>query len=498
MKLAQVLAGVPVAKMYQTMYGHMVTTHDVEVRCLQYDSRKVERGDCFIALRGATSDGHSFIDTAIGSGAKVVVMERETLPDSYFMHAGVVKVVVGDSRKALARMASNYFGDPSAKMTVVGVTGTNGKTTTSYIIQSVLECAGYSTGLIGTIEYRIGAQVLPATHTTPESLELHELFSDMREGGCTAVSMEVSSHALHQSRVEGIPFAAAVFTNFTQDHLDYHGTMEEYFKCKKMLFDNLDDNAAAVTNTDDANGERIVADTRCRIVRYGMNNGADVRGTIKALEITGSTVRIETHEATLDLRTQLVGRFNVQNALAAFAVGCGLGLEPKTITEGIEKQPPVRGRFEQVASPKGWTAIVDYAHTPDAMKNCLNTIREVMPKHRTGRIITVFGAGGDRDRTKRPEMGRIANALSDFAIVTSDNPRTEEAEKILDDIVEGIVPSSRVIRQVDRRKAIEQAVEMARAGDVIVVAGKGHEEYQVIGTQKHHFSDREVLESLIS
>jgi UDP-N-acetylmuramoyl-L-alanyl-D-glutamate--2,6-diaminopimelate ligase len=414
------------------------------------------------------------------------------------MHTGTEKIVVPDSRKALAILSANYFGNPSKALKLVGVTGTNGKTTTTHLVRSIFESAGVKTGLIGTIEYRIGDAVVPATHTTPESLELNALFATMRQQGCTAVTMEVSSHALHQSRAYGLDFDAAVFTNLTQDHLDYHGTMDAYLQAKKILFDALTPSAYAVTNIDDANGETIVASTPAARMTYSAAKKADVRAADINLGIEGTTFKaVHNNEATT-ISSLLVGRFNVYNMLAAFSAGVALGIPKDTVRKGIESVQNVRGRFERIRSPKGWTAIIDYAHTPDALEKCLLTIHDILPRENRGKIITVFGAGGDRDKAKRPLMGAIAGRLSDTVIVTSDNPRTEDPELILDEIIRGLPKGTRFIREVDRRAAIQKAARMAEAGDIVLVAGKGHEDYQVLGTRKIHFSDREIVGEVLS
>ena len=497
MKLSQLLDGVPVAKMFQTMFGRMVVTHDVEIRSVQYDSRKVEHNDCFVALEGGSTDGHKFIETAIGRGAKVVVMQRETLPDAMFMHLGVVKVVVTDSRKALAGIAANFYGHPSAQLNLVGVTGTNGKTTTTHIVKAILEAAGKKSGLIGTIEFDLGSERIPATHTTPESVELNEFFRRMVDAKCSTAIMEVSSHALHQSRVHGLKFGAAVFTNLTQDHLDYHGTMDEYFSAKKILFDGLAESATAITNADDMWGKKILEGAKAKQISYGIDSPADVRATHVQLGIDGTTATVQSNAESVTVRSPLVGWFNVYNMLSGFATGIAMNIPAETIKRGIETMKPVRGRFERIASPKGWTAIVDYAHTPDALEKCLRTVHDVLPKTNRGKIITVFGAGGDRDKTKRPLMGSIASSLSDVAIVTSDNPRTEEPGAIIEDILAGMKGRAEVVKESDRRAAIRFAVSRATSGDVVLVAGKGHEDYQVIGQEKIHFSDREELEKLL-
>ncbi|HTY36418.1 MAG TPA: UDP-N-acetylmuramoyl-L-alanyl-D-glutamate--2,6-diaminopimelate ligase, partial [Bacteroidota bacterium] len=499
MNLGTLLEGVDVSKLFELTYGNFLVTGDIDIKKIQYDSRKVERGDCFVALRGAGTDGHRFIEPAVERGAKVVILEDDLkLPDAYFMHNHVVKIVVPDSRKALAIISANYFGTPSQKLTMVGVTGTNGKTTTTHLVRSILEASGQKAGLIGTIEYVIGDGTLPASHTTPESLELNDILARMVHAGCQSVSMEVSSHALHQSRVYGIGYRAAVFTNLTQDHLDYHGTMEEYFNAKKILFDSLSANSVAVTNVDDPWGMKMVSSTAARTISYGLGANAAVQALDVRLSLEGSTFIVRTEDGSKSLTSPLVGRFNVYNVLSAYATGIGLGIPHERIVKGITGVRNVRGRFERIVSPKGWTAIIDYAHTPDALEKCLRTIHDVLPKEHRGRIVTVFGAGGDRDRTKRPLMGRIAGELSDVVIVTSDNPRTENPETIIDEILAGIPRGSSVTRTADRKSAIRSALGQAGTGDVVLIAGKGHEEYQVIGKEKTHFSDREEVEAFIN
>jgi UDP-N-acetylmuramoyl-L-alanyl-D-glutamate--2,6-diaminopimelate ligase len=497
MTLSKILDGVTVIKMFQTMYGKMVATHDVEVNGVQYDSRKLQRGEMFVAIRGATADGHTFIDKAVANGATVVVVEDDTaLPDSYFMHAGVVKIVVADSRKALARMSANYYEHPSLKLKLIGVTGTNGKTTTTFLVKSILEANGDKVGLIGTIEYKIGDDVIPATHTTPESLELNELLATLVRKGCTAAVMEVSSHALAQHRVYGLNFAAAAFTNLTQDHLDYHHTMDEYFRAKKILFDGLNSHASVATNVDDEYGVKIFSDTTARALTFGISRG-DVLADDIHLTMTATNFRVNYRNTRCYVSSTLIGRFNVENILAAFTTAVGLRIEPNTIVEGIASLKSVHGRFEQILSPSGWVAIVDYAHTHDGMENCLRAIHESFPKERRGRIICVFGAGGNRDKTKRPKMGRVAAELSDIVVLTSDNPRFEHAEEIVKDIQAGIPAGTNVHVEVDRRKAIRLALGMARRDDVVLIAGKGHETYQVFGAERVPFDDREEVEKYI-
>ena len=499
MTLSRLLDGVQVTKLFQTVFGQMVVTQEIEVNRLQYDSRKIQKGDLFVAIRGTGVDGHTFIDDAVHRGAKVVVMENDrVLPDAFFMHRGVVKIIVPSARASLARMSSNYFGEPSRKLKLVGITGTNGKTTTAYLVSSIIDKAG----LIGTIEYKFGDTVIPATHTTPESLELNELLSRMLEKGCAAAVMEVSSHALHQHRVDGLEFGAAVFTNLTQDHLDYHGTMEEYFRAKKMLFDGLTESAIAVINVDDIYGLKLMESGKAGRLSYGFSPSARVRAENIKLTSTGTTFGIVHEGETTGIESPLIGRFNVYNVLAAFATGLALGVPKGTLQEKIARFPSVPGRFERIVSPQGWTAVIDYAHTPDALANCMKAIHDIFDAQKPtsgkqGRIITVFGCGGNRDRGKRPVMGRIASENGDITVVTSDNPRFEDPVHIIEEVMTGILPGAVVYREVDRRKAIEQALNLARPGDIVLIAGKGHETYQVIGNEQIPFSDREIVEGFI-
>lgn len=480
------------------MFGRMVQTHEVEVRNIQYDSRKVGRGDMFVAIRGGSMDGHVFIEQAIVHGANTVVMENDAaLADSYFMHAGVVKIVVQDSRKALALMAGNFYGHPSKNVQLIAVTGTNGKTSTTHLIKSILEARGGRVGLIGTIEYKVGDETIPATHTTPESLELNQLLAGMVTKGCTAVVMEVSSHALALNRVYGLEFKGATFTNLTQDHLDFHGSMDEYFKAKKYLFDGLTASAHALTNADDEHGLAIIEETKAKSTTYGIEKPADYKAENIQLSVHGTIFSVIHNGNTEQVHSSLIGRFNIANILAAYSTTSALGIQPGQILDGITRLTSVRGRFEQIASPQGWTAVIDYAHTPDALENCLRAIHDILPPQRTSRIITVFGCGGNRDRGKRPKMARIATTLSDITVITSDNPRHEEPQAIIDEAMTGVLPGASVFSEVDRRKAIRKGLALAGPGDVVLIAGKGHEDYQVIGDTKTHFDDREEVEAFI-
>lgn len=498
MVLTKVLDGVRVTKFLSEMYGKMVLTQDVAIRGIQYDSRKVQPGELFVAIRGTALDGHRFIDIAIAHGAVAVVLENDAaLPDALFQHTNVIKIVVPDSRRALATISANYFGHPAHRLRMIGVTGTNGKTTTTHLIKSILEADGAMVGLIGTIEYRVGAEVIPATHTTPESLELNRLLADMVTRGCSSVVMEVSSHALAMNRIDGGDFRAGVFTNLTQDHLDYHGSMEEYFRAKRILFDTLGSGAVAVTNVDDPYGLRMVEGTRASKLTYGIEAEGDITARGLHVDVHGLRMNVHHGDAVYEVRSGLTGRFNAANILAACSAAVALGIKWETIIGGVGRLATVRGRFEQVVSPEGWTAIVDYAHTPDALEHCLRAIRDILPASGGGRIITVFGCGGNRDAGKRPIMGRIATTMSNITIVTSDNPRHEDPDDIIRQIVSGAVPGSAVEVEADRRAAIRKALRMASRGDVVLIAGKGHEDYQVLGDRKIHFDDVEEVRTFM-
>jgi UDP-N-acetylmuramoyl-L-alanyl-D-glutamate--2,6-diaminopimelate ligase len=493
MVLAEILQGVKVIKLFSSYFGKMALTQDISINAVQYDSRKVGNKDLFVAIKGETSDGHAYLDRVIQQGATAVVVQDDgALPDSYFLHANVFKILVPDSRRALARIAANFYRDPSKELTLVGVTGTNGKTTTTHVVRALLEQAGRRTGLVGTIGYQTGSRFIPATHTTPESLELNALLREMRFDGCTAAAMEVSSHALAQHRVDGLQFAAGVFTNLTQDHLDFHGSMDEYFRAKRVLFEMLGTSAVAVTNLDDPRGRAIVEGTAAHVWTYAVHAPADVAAEDVSMTVAGIRMSIRHPGGRFPIASRLTGRFNIENLLAGAATGLALQIAPDAIQAAVERMSPVAGRFEQVVAPAGWTVVIDYAHTPDALEKCLRTIHDLLPAD--GRVITVFGCGGDRDRTKRPVMGKIASDLSDITIVTSDNPRTEDPEAIISEIIAGIPDGDRARRCADRRRAIHQALDEARPGDIVLLAGKGHETYQVIGKEKVHFDDHEEVE----
>ncbi|MBS4029655.1 MAG: UDP-N-acetylmuramoyl-L-alanyl-D-glutamate--2,6-diaminopimelate ligase [Ignavibacteriales bacterium] len=492
MILSQLLNGISVRKLFQTMYGKMVVTHEMMIAGIQYDSRKISRDEMFVAIRGTAVDGHKFISDAVSRGAKCVVVEDDnSFPDSLAMHTGVIKVVVENSRKALAQLSANFYDHPSKKLKLVGVTGTNGKTTATIMIQQLLSSSENKVGLLGTIKYFDGNEEREATHTTPESLELNRLLAEMVRNGCSSAVMEVSSHSLALDRVFGLDFDCAVFTNLTQDHLDFHSTIENYFGAKQILFNNLKENATAITNVDSDYGKRMVENSQSKKVTFGINSQADYQAKEISLSINGTQLTVN----NTSLSSPFVGKYNVYNLLAAYSVASELNVS--NLQSKIENLKPVEGRFQQISSPFGWTAIIDYAHTHDALENVLKTIREILPKENGGRVITIFGAGGDRDTTKRPKMGNVATELSDVVIVTSDNPRTENAEQIIADVAAGIKNNVECIKISNRREAIYKGLSLAKKNDVVLIAGKGHENYQIIGTTKEHFSDREEIEKYI-
>lgn len=464
---------------------------DLTVGGLCADSRLARAGDLFFCLPGHTVDGHDFAAGAVAQGASALVAERKLpLP--------VPQIIVKDSRLAMAVMSGRFYGSPSASLRVIGVTGTNGKTTTTYLIERILQDAGQPCGVIGTIETRYAGRTVPMSGTTPESLELQRMLADMAEAGVSACAMEVSSHALEQGRVKGVRFRTAVFTNLTQDHLDYHGTMERYAAAKELLFGRLgnnwsfepDDRSYAVLNADDPASAAYARAASVETISYGIEQAADVRATDIRLTARGTTFRIITFRGEAEIALRMVGKFNVYNALAAAAAALAEGIPLESVKASLEAVPGVPGRVEAVDEGQPYAVVVDYAHTPDGLDNVLRAVKEIAER----RVICVFGCGGDRDRTKRPLMGSIAARYADYVIVTSDNPRTEQPAAILADIEAGIaadgVPRSRYELQEDRRAAIQKAVEMASPGDVVLIAGKGHENYQIIGRQKYDFDDR--------
>jgi len=465
------------------------------VRVVTCDSRRVEQGDVFVGIPGRRADGTSFAREAIAKGAVGIVSEQAPPSD-----APVPWATVTDARLALALVAAAVHGHPSADLQVVGVTGTNGKTTTAYLIASILEAAGIRCGILGTVGHRIGAELREATHTTPEAPDVQSLLRAMVVEGCGACAMEVSSHALALRRVDGITFAAGVFTNLTRDHLDFHADMESYFRAKRRLFEMLPADAPALINLDDPRGATLAA-VAGRPVTYAIHRPADIMPGPLSFSLGGLEFDVRTPRGTLRVRSALVGRPNVFNILAAVATGTALGLAFDAIERGVAALDGVPGRFQVVSGPRDEvTVVVDYAHTDDALRNLLETARPLA----SGRIITVFGCGGDRDRTKRPLMGAVAGRLSDVLLITSDNPRTEDPNRIIDEIQRGVTPDTRrdsaqpPVAIADRRAAIHRAVELARAGDLVLIAGKGHEKYQVIGDQVLPFDDVAVAREALS
>jgi UDP-N-acetylmuramoyl-L-alanyl-D-glutamate--2,6-diaminopimelate ligase len=468
---------------------------DMPCTGVEYDSRTVKPGSVFVALPGQKADGATFAPQAVKSGAVAIVSERQRSEN-----VAAPWVVVGNARLALAHLASEFFGHPSRRMKVVGITGTNGKTTTSYLLQAIFEAAGTRCGLMGTVTYRIGERQIAATRTTPEAPDVQLLMRQMLDAGCRACVMEVSSHALAMHRVDGIRFAAGVFTNLTRDHLDFHHDMESYFTAKRRLFEILPADAPAVINVDDPRGASLVDAVR-RPVTYAINRGADVTPGPLSFGLDGLRFDVRMPQGVAHVESKLVGKPNVYNILAAATTAAALGIGIDAIEEGLRRLGGVPGRFELVSSAgDDITVVVDYAHTDDALRNLLETARPLASR----RLITVFGAGGDRDRTKRPLMGMVAGRLSDVVVITSDNPRTEDPMRIIEEVKLGAEPEMRqgnaeVVAMPDRREAILHSIDRASVGDVVLIAGKGHEKYQEIGGRVTPFDDvavaREALEA---
>lgn len=457
----------------------------IEIRAIRFDSRAVQPGDCFVAVRGVAHDGHLFIDKAIENGASAIV--AESVPEN----TAVTTVQVADSAEALGCLASAFYGNPSRHMQVVGVTGTNGKTTTTTLLHQLYSTLGYKTGLIGTVENRIGDTIVPSTHTTPDAVSLQELLRQMADAGCTQVFMETSSHAIHQRRIAGVAFAGAVFTNLTHDHLDYHKTFAEYRDAKKRLFDDLPATAFALTNADDKNGRFMLQNTRAQSHTYGLKTPADFKTKIIENGLQGLHLNLDGEQ----VHARLIGEFNAYNLTAVYATARLLGAEKLETLAALSNLSGAEGRFEAVQNPArpGGLGIVDYAHTPDAIQQVLETI--VKLKKRGSKIVTVVGCGGDRDKTKRPVMARTAARLSDHLILTSDNPRTEDPAAILRDMEAGLEPEdlAKTLTIENREQAIKTACQLAGPEDVILVAGKGHEKYQDVMGVKWPFDDKAIL-----
>ncbi len=461
---------------------------DRAVESITYDSRRVSRNGLFVALRGKKHDGHDFIDQAIEKGASVIVAEREE------RHSRVTSVIVEDTRSALADLAATFYGFPARRLKLAAVTGTNGKTTTTFLIKHICEKARLRCGLIGTVRYEIGERVLPATRTTPESLDLQELLAQIANAGCRAAAMEVSSHALAQERTRGLEWDVAVFTNLTQDHLDFHGTMETYFESKLKLFTQLPrqqkkPRPIAIVNINDRYGQQVLdkIEKKIPVTTFGMGVRADFRASNYRMEFGGTSYQLDARGKSYFVRVPLIGRFNVANSVAALAAANAFGIGLRQAVLSLAKAPQVPGRLEMVPAKRQFQVFVDYAHTPNALLSVLKTLRELDPR----RLIVVFGCGGDRDRQKRPLMGQIADQHADHAIITSDNPRKEDPDAIIAEIEKGF-RSDRFERIVDRTQAIGRAIELARPRDIVLIAGKGHESYQEFADHTVPFEDTQV------
>jgi UDP-N-acetylmuramyl-tripeptide synthetase len=472
--------------------GAVATGDDtVAVNAVTHDSRRVGAGSLFVAVRGTSQDGNQYVEAARKKGASAIASEDPPRPGGPWLQ-------VRDAREALAVLSAEVLGRPADALRLVGVTGTNGKTTTTYLIDAALRAGGHRTGLVGTVQYRVADRLAEAARTTPESSDLQVLFREMVDAGCDHAVLEVSSHSLELKRVHGCAFQVAVFTNLTRDHLDFHGDMDRYFAAKRLLFDTyLRTDGHAIVNLDDDRAPELIAVSRGRVWTYSLNGGpADLQATDIRLALDATRFRARTPAGEFEVRTPLVGRFNVENVLAALGAALALGVDPAAALGGITSVAGVPGRLERVQAGQDFTVIVDYAHTDDALKNLLETVRELRPR----RLITVFGCGGDRDRTKRPLMGAVAARLSDVVVVTSDNPRSEPPEAILEEIQKGMNGGRRAERHaiVDRREAIVRALEMAGPGDAVVIAGKGHETYQVLRDRTVPFDDRQIAREVLT
>jgi UDP-N-acetylmuramoyl-L-alanyl-D-glutamate--2,6-diaminopimelate ligase len=471
------------------LISEIIGNIDTEINSITFDSRNVKQGSLFFAIQGYLGDGHTYIASAISLGATAIVCE--TFPE--ILNPDVTWLKSNNSRELLAKCAHTFRGEPSKNIKVIGITGTNGKTTITYILKSIFEFAGYKCGLIGTTGNYIADKFLDATHTTPDPIQSAEIFCKMEEANVEYVFMEVSSHALMQNRADGIHFDAAVFTNLSHEHLDYHKTIEDYGLAKQTLFNKLDDKCLAIVNIDSKYAELMTRNTKAKIISVGRKN-ADYLINKERLFYDYSHYKIN----EVSIKTPLIGRFNIDNTAQCFAVASEMGIDTELIIQAIEKANGAPGRMQRMKLNTGSSAIVDYAHSPDAIENALSTCREIL-HHSCGRLICVFGCGGDRDRSKRPLMGKIATDIADYTIITNDNPRTEDPKCIIDGILTGIAENKKDIFEIipDRAKAIERACKMTNAGDILLVAGKGHEDYQIIGNEKNHFSDIEELQKYV-
>ena len=463
---------------------------DIAINKIEFDSRKVELNDVFVAIRGTLSDGHDFIEKAVNQGAIAIVCEE--FPSKIIN--GVTYVRVENSNEALAHLANNFYDNPSSKLRLVGVTGTNGKTTIASLLYQMFKKAGYKVGLLSTVKIMVDETEYKATHTTPDSLTINHYLNEMVEVGCEFCFMEVSSHGVHQKRTEGLHFEGGIFTNLSHDHLDYHNTFAEYRDVKKSYFDNLPKSAFAITNVDDKNGNIMLQNTKAKKITYAIKSYADYKAQVLENQFTGLLLKINNNEVW----TKLIGSFNAYNLLAIYATAVELGIEQNEALRLLSELESVSGRFQYFISNGKITAIVDYAHTPDALENVLNTINDIRTKNEE--LITVVGCGGDRDKTKRPIMAKIASELSTKAIFTSDNPRTENPETIIEEMEKGVEAQNfkKTVSILDRKQAIKTACQFAQANDIILIAGKGHETYQEINGVRHDFDDLKIVKELLN
>ena len=462
---------------------------DVVIEKMEFDSRKISENDVFIAIRGTISDGHDFIETAINKGAIAIICD--TFPE--IILTGITYIQVKDTNKAMAFMAANYFENPSHKLKLVGITGTNGKTTVASLLYQLFQKAGYKVGLLSTVKILVGTKEYKATHTTPDSITINHFLKAMVDDGVDFCFMEVSSHGIHQKRTEGLQFAGGVFTNLSHDHLDYHPTFSEYRDVKKSFFDNLPKTAFALSNSDDKNGSVMLQNTAARKLTYALKTYSDYKAQILENQLSGLLLKINDNEVWV----RLIGTFNAYNLLAIYGTAVELGLESLEVLRLLSELESVSGRFQYIVSKGNITAIVDYAHTPDALENVLKTINDIRTKNE--QLITVVGCGGDRDKTKRPIMADIASTLSDRIIITSDNPRTENPETIIAEMESGVAPQNfkKTVSNSDRKQAIKAACQLAQANDIILIAGKGHETYQEINGVRHDFDDMKIVKEML-
>ncbi len=475
--------------LYKVTINAVVGSTGVQVNAIEFDSRQIKTNDVFVAIRGSVVDGHNFIEKAIELGARAVVCEAH--PEQ--LQNGVTYIEVDSASKALAFMAANYYGNPSGNLKLVGVTGTNGKTTVSTLLYQLFKKAGFKVGLLSTVKIMVGDKEFKATHTTPDSLTINKYLSEMNDEGVEFCFMEVSSHGIHQNRTEGLVFEGGIFTNLSHDHLDYHNTFAEYRDVKKQFFDQLPAKSFALVNVDDKNGLVMLQNTKARKITYALKSYADYKAQILENQFSGLLLKLNDNEVW----TRLIGSFNAYNILAIYATAELLGLEKVENLKLISELESVSGRFQYLVSDEKITAIVDYAHTPDALKNVLETINNIRTKNEE--LITVVGCGGDRDKTKRPKMGHIASALSTKVIFTSDNPRSEVPDAIIEDIEKGVEPQNykKTLSIVDRKQAIKTACQMAQPNDIILIAGKGHETYQEIKGERFDFDDYKIVQEFL-